>query len=271
MCECIQIIPVCLSVCLGSPTHNLRLCCCEWSCELLATGLSLRKMPRSRDPGEDREPLDGHAYLLASRMTKWLLQCLQMRLHTTLVKLFMLSLCQLCEHKTCSHDNVPCKQCLSAVSTRQSEWLRLQLADLITLPWVRVPLYERQLHGQYICILSPLAITCCGIRFHLVQHYQWTVHDLELIDVHYLMRNGSSIQQYHYTHKYISLKVNYFAIEFFFLRGSKLQLYLLGLGTCFGSWEKQCWIYLLYISSYLPPYFVFKTKWILVLLETVSD
>ena len=161
MCECIQIIPVCLSVCLGSPTHNLRLCCCEWSCELLATGLSLRKMPRSWDPGEDREPLDGHAYLLASRMTKWLLQCLQMRLHTTLVKLFMLSLCQLCEHKTCSHDNVPCKQCLSAVSARQSEWLRLQLADLITLPWVRVPLYERQLHGQYICILSPLAITCC--------------------------------------------------------------------------------------------------------------
>ena len=108
--------------------------------------------------------------------------------------------------------------------------------------------------------LSLSRVALVGIRFHLVQHYQWTVHDLELIDVHYLMRNGSSIQQYHYTHKYISLKVNYFAIEFFFLRGSKLQLYLLGLGTCFGSWEKQCWIYLLYISSYLPPYFCFQNK-----------
>lgn len=89
----------------------------------------------------------------------------------------MLSLCQLCEHKTCSHDNVPCKQYLSAVSARQSiiqqwltEWLRLQLADLITLPWVRVPLYERQLHGQYIHTLSPLAITCC-ISWNPVSSY----------------------------------------------------------------------------------------------------
>lgn len=57
------------------------------------------------------------------------------------------------------------------------------------------------------------------------------------------------------------LESQLFCYRVFFLRGSKLQLYLLlGLGACFGSWEKQCWIYLLYISSYLPPYFCFQNK-----------